>query len=411
MPWEARQTHHYTSGASLAFRAPAYARSGGFQPLGSAEDARIVDEAHRAGLRVRRDAAVRVVTSSRRVGRAVGGLADHLHDLAYLQGGQDGVRVAHPAHMAWQYAGHAAARRAFATLDRCLHAVGRHDLPLGRLFEGHVDAQQVIARLAAPHLRCGVEAITASGAIFGVWNADLPAEALRLEDGRLSGGKAYASGAGVISHAVVSADVADGRQLILIDLTVTPPTIDRSWWRVVGMQRSETHLVCWADVPVAEAALIGPPNSYATEPWFSGGALRFVAVQAGGVAGLLDRVRDHLVETGRASDPHQAGRLAELFDCADLAAAAVRTAAASWRTDSDAVRLVRVVATRGEVAALADRAIALAQQSVGLQGLFHAHPLAAAITDLTVYLRQPAPDAQRVKVAQAVAAGTLTSAL
>lgn len=117
VPWEADVTHHYTAGASLAFRASAYAAAGGFEPHAAAEDARIVDAAYRAGLRVRRDAAVRVVTSSRREGRAAGGLADHLRQLSDTRSGAAAIRVAHPSQMAWQYAGQAAARHAFGALD------------------------------------------------------------------------------------------------------------------------------------------------------------------------------------------------------------------------------------------------------------------------------------------------------
>ncbi|MGE7206387.1 acyl-CoA dehydrogenase, partial [Sphingomonas sp. NPDC019816] len=57
------------------------------------------------------------------------------------------------------------------------------------------------------------------------------------------------------------------------------------------------------------------------------------------------------------------------------------------------------------------RAIMLAQEAVGVQGLFTAHPLARVITDLSVYLRQPAPDAQRIQVGAAVAAHVLTPTL
>ena len=74
VPWEATDTHHYTSAASLAFRAEAYRSLGGFAPIGHGEDGQIVDAAHRAGMRVRHDAAIRVQTSARRDGRAVGGL-------------------------------------------------------------------------------------------------------------------------------------------------------------------------------------------------------------------------------------------------------------------------------------------------------------------------------------------------
>ncbi len=296
-------------------------------------------------------------------------------------------------------------------LLRALYAVGRADLPLGRLFEGHVDAQQIIGRYGSPALRCEVAELARLGAAFGVWNADLAGEPLRLEKARLTGGKAFASGAGILSHALVTADAEDGRRLVLLDLAATAPEIDRSWWRVVGMQRSETHLVRWADAAIDPAALVGAPGDYAREPWFSGGALRFVAVQAGGVAGLFDRVRDHLVEAGRAEDPHQAGRLADLFVCADLAAAAVRTAAAAWPAGCDPVRLAQVAAARLQVAQLAETAISIAQQAVGLQGMFRAHPLSAAMTDLTVYLRQPAPDAQRMRVGRAAAERRLEPAL
>lgn len=292
-----------------------------------------------------------------------------------------------------------------------LYETGRRDLPLGRLLEGHVDALQIVARYADPAIAEAAQEAARGGATFGVWNADLPGEPLRLEQGRLTGGKSYASGAGVLSHALVSADVAGGRQLLLLDMAQVPPAIDRTWWDVVGMARSHTHIVRWADAAIDATAIVGEPGVYAREPYFSGGALRFVAVHAGGVAALFDHVRDHLRATGRDRDPHQVARLATLFELADLAAGAVRRTATMWFAQADAERLPRVAATRLQVAGLAERAIMLAQEAVGLQGLFRAHPLATTITDLMVYLRQPAPDAQRRKVGEAAADGLLVPRL
>jgi len=296
-------------------------------------------------------------------------------------------------------------------LLRILYAVGRRDLPLGRLFEGHVDAMQIVLRYAGAATAQAALEKAESGGTFGVWNAELVGEPLRLERGRLSGGKSYASGAGLLSHALVTADSAEGRQLILIDLGRAPPQIDRGWWKTVGMRRSETHIVRWWDVPIGEIDLVGKPSDYVREPWFSGGALRFVAVQAGGIAALSDHVRDHLVNAGRAGDPHQAVRLTDLFNLAELAGAAVRGAARGWFHETEALRLARVAAARVQVADLGERALVVAQQAVGVQGLFEAHPLAAAMTDLMVYLRQPAPDAQRMRVGQAVAAKLLVPGL
>lgn len=297
---------------------------------------------------------------------------------------------------------------AMLTLLRLLYRVGREDLPLGRLFEGHVDARQIVARYGSAEQRA--RAIEASAAL-GVWNADLPGDTLRIEDGRLHGGKSFASGAGILTQALVTVDVAGGRQLLLLDLARTPPAIDRSVWQVTGMQRSETHVVRWDGASLDPGDVVGAPGDYVREPWFSGGALRFAAVQAGGIAALLDGVRDHLLNTGRAGDPHQAGRLATLYALADGAASAVRAAAARWFVDDDDTRLALVAAARAAVYTAGGQAILVAQEAVGVQALFTAHPLAAAITDLSVYLRQPGPDAQRMRVGAAVADGLLRAAL
>ncbi|WP_085808847.1 acyl-CoA dehydrogenase [Sphingomonas sp. TZW2008] len=297
---------------------------------------------------------------------------------------------------------------AYHALLRPLYAAGRRDLPLGRLLEGHVDAVQIVQRYGDANQRAALANALAGGATLGVWNAALPGVPLVLGEGGLEGGKSYASGAGVLSHALVTADTPAGQHLLLLDLTRVAPTIDRDWWRVTGMQRSETHQVHWRGAAVLDDARIGSPGCYAREPYFSGGALRFVAVHAGGIAALFDHTRDHLVATARADDPFQAARLAELFALAAGAAATVRDAAVAWFEGYGEARLARVAAARLAVTDAAERAIILAQQAVGLQGQFLAHPLAATLADLSVYVRQPAPDAQRLRVGRAVRDGLLS---
>ncbi|WP_230480691.1 acyl-CoA dehydrogenase [Sphingomonas sp. Leaf21] len=299
----------------------------------------------------------------------------------------------------------------YIALLTTLYGIGREDLPVARLAEGHVDAVQIVRRHGSVEQVDRLHRLLKDGAMLGVWNAGLPGEPLVLSANRLSGGKSYASGAGVLTHALVTVDTQDGAQLLLLDLARTIPSIERDWWRVTGMQRSETHRVRWGGSPILEGDRIGPPDCYAQEPHFSGGALRFVAVHAGGVAGIFDRARDHLIDAGRADDPFQAARLAELFQSADAAAAIVRRTAKRWFEEEGEARLARVASARLAVAAIAERAIAVARKSVGLAGEFLTHPLSAAIADLTVYLRQPAPDAQRLRVGRAVAQGGLTPKL
>lgn len=295
-------------------------------------------------------------------------------------------------------------------LLRCLHAAGREELPFARLLEGHVDAVQLVLRLGQPQQIDHLSRILADNAVLGVWNADLPDAPLALRDGRLEGGKAFASGAGLTTHALVTLHAGDKDQvqLLLLDLARSPPEIDRSWWRVIGMQESETHCVRWNGARMDESCKIGEPGDYEAEPWFSGGALRFVAAQAGAVAALFDGVRDHLLKAGRAEAPEQLARLARLYRCADLSALIVRETGSRWfSAATDDARLAEVAHARMCVETFAEKALALAQKSVGVPALFETHPLSRTITDLMVYLRQPAPDAQLGKVGKAAADGLL----
>ncbi|WP_179641080.1 glycosyltransferase [Sphingomonas guangdongensis] len=105
--WEAPHTHHWGSAASLAIRADVYQAVGGFADMASGEDAALLDAAARGGWRLRRDADVRVTTSSRRTGRVPGGFA------AALSAWDDDrvvPTVTHPADEAWRYTQHAQAR-------------------------------------------------------------------------------------------------------------------------------------------------------------------------------------------------------------------------------------------------------------------------------------------------------------
>ena len=114
VPWEAQPGCHQASGANLAMHVGAYRAAGGFRDLPSGEDAVFLDDARRTGLRVRHDRAMVVQTSSRRDGRAPGGLACAL---AELDAGRH-RQVPDPSAADWQYRGQRDARRAFATIDR-----------------------------------------------------------------------------------------------------------------------------------------------------------------------------------------------------------------------------------------------------------------------------------------------------
>ncbi|WP_210357260.1 glycosyltransferase [Sphingomonas beigongshangi] len=109
--YEDQATHHWTSAASLAVMTRHYLDAGQFQPVAKGEDALFVDDATRRGLRVRRDSAVIVRTSPRRLGRIPGGYATNLAVLDALREPD----VSHPSDEAWRYAAQARARHLHGT--------------------------------------------------------------------------------------------------------------------------------------------------------------------------------------------------------------------------------------------------------------------------------------------------------
>lgn len=72
------ESHRHIHGANMGFRADAYWEVGGFRALASGEDVELVQRFEAAGLDIRRDPKLSVVTSARPAGRAPGGFASHL---------------------------------------------------------------------------------------------------------------------------------------------------------------------------------------------------------------------------------------------------------------------------------------------------------------------------------------------
>ena len=284
-------------------------------------------------------------------------------------------------------------------LAAVLRLVGYGSLALGRLYEGHVNALQLVALYGGPEQRERLFADARDGHLFGVWNTEPPEGGLTLEDGagglRLAGVKTFASGAGYVTRALVTSRGPGGSgTLMLVVPLKTGTRADLSAWRSHGMRASATGTLDFAGIAVAAEDILGGPDDYFRQPDFSGGAWRFAAVQLGGIEAVFDVWRGHLAATGRGGDPHQLARLGEGAIAVEGARLWVeRAAQAAGRDRRPPERVVALV----NLARLAvERAgldvLQLAQRSVGLQGFLRPHALERLSRDLATYLRQPGPD-------------------
>jgi alkylation response protein AidB-like acyl-CoA dehydrogenase len=292
-----------------------------------------------------------------------------------------------------------------------LVALGRGDLSLARLYEGHVNAMQLLRRLGSPDQLDNAMQAVDEGGLLGVWGADDPAAPARLiqcgTTGRLTGRKTFASGADLIAYPLVAAKNAEMKtQLLLLDRNALAGRFDAGWWRPIGMQATNSYALNLEGLEVEARRFVGDAGTYEVQPFFGAGAIRFVAAQLGGALALWDATREHLVASERYHNPHQAARLGQMLGELEGAYALVRACyervarSIAWNIESVEHCDDHLTADCARVAleAVAERVFALAVRCVGCAGLMETHPLASAARDLLVYLRQPGPDAAQTRL-------------
>lgn len=178
------------------------------------------------------------------------------------------------------------------------------------------------------------------------------------------------------------------------------------------MRASGSHVVDFTGVRMSPGGLLGEPDDYMQEPWFTAGAVRFAAVQVGGMHAILDTAVAHLRQSERAADPYQRHRIG-LMATEVAAGYAWLDHSASWwaeigskigREHSAGV-IATVNASRTAIERAALHVLELAERSVGAPGMIAPHSLERLLRDLRTYLRQPNPDAALAAVGAAVSTG------
>jgi alkylation response protein AidB-like acyl-CoA dehydrogenase len=288
-------------------------------------------------------------------------------------------------------------------LMEALRLVGRANLSLGRIFEGHINGAKLVDWYGDAAQRRTLSEDLEAGRLFGVWNTEPhPGVTIEAENGtrRLSGAKSYATGAGFIDRAIVTATDRDGRRQMVIADGADKARADLSAWRVRGMRATCSGLYDLTGLPVDETTALGAPGDYIREPRFTAGAWRFTAVQLGGVERVLTLLRDHMA----APDvpPLAAARFADALASVRSAYLWVREAAVRVESaDCGADEVAFVLMTRGVVEKAGLEVMEAAARNVGTKAFFEDHPLDRACRDLALYLRQPAPDQARDRAAKA----------
>ena len=281
-----------------------------------------------------------------------------------------------------------------------LRALGRANLSVARLFEGHMNAVELVMRLGNDDTRGAMTDIVRGGGLSGVWGADEPGNPVRIEGDALQGAKMFASGLGLVDHAVVLADSEAGKQLVLVD-TSDPARGDASGWNVAGMRATRSGRYDFSGLTRFTA--VGAPDAYFEEPRFEGGIWRYCAAHLGGAEALYLAMRDMLTQSGRAEDPHQQRRIAE-------AAVAIETGRLWVERASTAVEAHDALPEAATLSLMAREAVVAAcrtvlhtsDEALGTRAYLQGTLVERVRRDLSFWLCQAVPDAKRARIASAM---------
>jgi hypothetical protein len=267
------------------------------------------------------------------------------------------------------------------TLQRwqALASVGGHDLGLCKLFEGHTDALAIMAELGHPD--------TPPGSVWGTWASEPPQARVTLRaDGerlRLSGRKAWCSGAHVVSHGLLTAWDDQGRQqLVAVAMAQPGVQVTDQGWQAVGMAATRSVEVHFDDA-VGEA--IGAPGDYTGRPGFWQGGIGVAACWFGAARQLADTLLAHCQAR---PEPHALAHLGAVDVALHGAACALRQAAEQIDRLPQAPCELLARRTRALIEDCAERVIQHGGRALGAGPYCQNGRFARLIADLPVFLRQ-----------------------
>ncbi len=301
-----------------------------------------------------------------------------------------------------------------SSLLQLLKSIGRADLSVGRIYEGHINALFLIHLFATDHQKETWFADAANGFLFGVWNTQAN-DGVEIEQKdnctfSLTGKKTFASGSGIVQRALVTGNINShekkGWQMCIVNTEqLSNNNIDYNSWKPPGMKSSISYTFNFLGYEGKSGELLGDANKYYRQPYFSAGAMRFCAVQLGGAESLLNDTIAYLKSLNRTDDALQNARIAEMIIAVTSGDLWLQQAAANWdkwtTNESENSRLIAFAnMTRTTIEKICLQVIELSSKCIGARGLLPPYTMEKRVRDLQFYLRQPAPDAALLDVAK-----------
>lgn len=302
-----------------------------------------------------------------------------------------------------------------------LKIIGSGNLVMGRVLEGHLNAQILIHQFGTAAQQAVFAADAFAGKLFGVWNTQAADGTSLFPEGTdaylLSGSKIFATGTGYVSRPIVTASLPDGSwQMCVVPMDELWPASDAGWWHPMGMRSSRSYKVTFDHSLIPAINSLGKPGDYYQQPGFSGGSVRFAAVQLGAAEMLFDQTRNYLCSLNRTEDPYQKMRLGKMAILVESGNQWLKNTAFQMdhyminSTEENSINFLAYAnMMRTAIEQICVEIMEICQKCVGARGLNKPHHFERIIRDLSTYLRQPAPDAALADVGKYVLQSNLAA--
>ncbi|MBB3105784.1 hypothetical protein FHS24_000275 [Psychrobacter luti] len=246
------------------------------------------------------------------------------------------------------------------------------DLTIAKWFESHLDALSILHELEYDE--------TAAG-LWAVWAAE--GRHLTYQNGKISGTKAWCSGANIVDYGLMTYRNEHGQaQLLTVDMQQDGIRIDNSAWQAVGMQATDTATIYFDQVT---ASNVGAPNAYLERVGFWHGAAGVAACWYGAAACLASYL---ITAYQQKSNDYKAMYLGQISTALAVTQQYFHHIADLIDTEPTQSHELAIRQLRSNVEQLAREVIEVVGQALGAAPFCNNAHFARLSADLTVFIRQ-----------------------
>ncbi|QYX32768.1 acyl-CoA dehydrogenase family protein [Sphaerospermopsis torques-reginae] len=297
------------------------------------------------------------------------------------------------------------------TLWMMTKELAKVDLSLARCWEGHANAQVIIAGMAnESQKKRWFEGIVQRGEKWAAWSGEpqsqIPGQKVSLgttiqvvDDGYiLDGTKVFATSAPATQWAVLlvnSTGTGGSRHsnssptsvlMLACDLSDPSVSFDDSWWQPIGMRGTVSYLVRFNQTFIPKKNLIGYPGQYVIEEWQTRFTPQYGAAFLGAAEGAYDYALAYIKKQKKGHDPYVQHRIAKAAINIDTMHFWLRQVATLWETGQELEAKQAGNRARYITEALAVETVNDCIHACGARSLIQPSPLERIFRDLSFYV-------------------------